>query len=96
MSLITLIDDLGEVHQPPFPPAEKVEMDEFAELMRELREVMTLCRTEENRCIFRALIYLLQIVHETRIHVRDVHARVEDMVSNTKGKLFFLKNYFFQ
>jgi len=84
MSLINLIDDLGEVPNASFVPSEKAEMDEFAELMRDLREVMALSRTEENRCIFRTLIYLLQISHETRIHVREIHVRVEDMVSNTK------------
>lgn len=90
MSLINLVDEIVESDVPNTTfVADKGEIDEFGELLRELRETLNMARSEETRCIVRALMVVLQIVHESRLHIREIHARLDDMVSNTKGWFFF-------
>ena len=76
---------------PPPPPAPQqqekggvVVEDEFTELFRDLRENGNMSRDEESRCIIRTISVLLQLVVETRNHVRDVNERLDEMASNTK------------
>jgi hypothetical protein len=82
------MDGIDHVPTAAFAP-EKVEIDEFSDLLRELRDMSTLTRSEETRSVIRALVVVLQIVHESRLHIREIHARLDDMVSNTKGLIFF-------
>ena len=91
-SLINLMDEMeGEAHHVPNQTfaTDKVDVDEFPDLVRELRETLGMSRNDETRCIVRALLVLLQMVNESRHHIREIHARLDEMVSNTKGFLFF-------
>mmetsp|Transcript_19055 Transcript_19055/g.26278 ORF Transcript_19055/g.26278 Transcript_19055/m.26278 type:complete len:274 (+) Transcript_19055:113-934(+) len=88
-SLMNLMDEMvgeGETHHVPNQTfqAEKVDVDEFSELLRELRTTLDMSRNEETRCIVRALLVLLQVVNESRLHIREIHARLDEMISNTK------------
>ena len=87
---MNLMDEMvgeGEGHHVPNQTfaTEKVDVDEFPDLIRELRETLGMSRNDETRCIVRALLLLLQMVNESRHHIREIHARLDDMVSNTKG-----------
>jgi hypothetical protein len=59
--------------------------DEYSEsLYRDLREIISLARDDETRCIVRTLSVILQMAADTRSHVREVSARLDEMASNTK------------
>ena len=90
-SLINLMDEMeGEAHHVPNQTfaTDKVDVDEFPDLVRELRETLGMSRNDETRCIVRALLVLLQMVNESRHHIREIHARLDEMVANTKGFFF--------
>jgi predicted nucleotide-binding protein (sugar kinase/HSP70/actin superfamily) len=68
--------------QNPFP--EKVEDDFSENIFRDLRETISLTRDDETRCIMRTLSVILQIAADSRSHVREINARLDEMASNTK------------